>query len=220
MARNTDPVVVIGLGRFGSALALELTRRETDVLAIDSRPQVVQRLSGRLSQVVAADATDPDVLRDLGVAEFTRGVVAIGDDQQASILATATLADLGLEDVWAKGLDAQHARILRKVGAHHVVQPDAEMGERVAHLVSGRLLDWVELDEDWVFAKARPPKFLVGTPLGRSGLRSRYRVTVVSVRHAKSRSYTHAGVDTHLGYGDEIIVAGRPVDVERFVEAL
>lgn len=220
MGSHHDPVVVIGLGRFGTALAVELTRSGTEVLAIDSRPNVVQHLSTRLTRVVTADATDIDAMREVGVPDYTRAVVAIGTDQEASIVATALLADLEIDDIWAKALSAQHASILRRVGAHHVVLPEHEMGERVAHLVSGRLLDWVEVDKQWVFAKTRPPKYLVGLPLGRSGLRAKRHVTVVSVKPEHGAHFTHAGTDTILAYGDEIVVAGRPADVDRFVESL
>lgn len=220
MARYSEPVVVAGLGRFGTAVALELDRRGTDVLAIDARPLVVQRLSGRLSRVVAADTTDADVLRELGVPDFGCAVVAIGTEQQSSIVTTALLSDLGVDDIWAKALDAQHAGILRRVGAHHVVLPEHEMGERVAHLVSGRLLDWVEVADDWALAKTRPPREFVGVPLGRSGMRQKRRVTVVSVKAEKAARFAHAANDTVLAYGDEILVAGHPDDVERFVDTM
>lgn len=149
MARHIDPVVVIGLGRFGTALASELVRAGTEVLAIDSRESVVQRLAGQLGHVVVADSTDVDALRELAVDQFERAVVAIGNDQQSSILTTALLAELEVANIWAKALDEQHARILAKVGAHHVIQPETEMGKKVAHLVSGRMLDYVGLDRDW-----------------------------------------------------------------------
>ena len=218
MASYREPVAVIGLGRFGTALALTLARGGTEVLAVDEDPEVVQRLAGQLAQVVVADATDPDALTEIGLADFTRVVVAIGTDLEASILATSLLAEMGVPDIWTKALSKQHANILRRIGAHHVVFPENEMGERVAHLVSGRLLDWVELDADWVFAKTKPPKDLVGVPLGESRLRSKHHVTVVSVKPEGSGAYTHAGTDTVLTYGTEIVIAGRPTDVERFVD--
>lgn len=220
MARDQEPVVVVGLGRFGTALALELHRRGTEVLAIDDQREVVQRLSGQLSQVVTADATDADALREIGVPEFRRGVVAIGTHLQASILTTALLADLGVDRIWAKALDRQHASILQRVGAAHVVLPEHDMGERVAHLVSGRLLDYLEVDSNWVFAKTTAPSYLVGTPLGQTRLRAEHKVTVVSVRPRDSAGFTHAGIDTVLAQGDHIVVAGRPGDVERFVDSL
>ena len=218
MARHKDPVAVIGLGRFGTALALELARGGTEVLAVDHRPEIVQRLSGQLGQVVVADSTDPDALTEVGIADFSRVVVAIGNDLEASILTTALLAELEIRDIWAKAVNRQQATILSRVGAHHVVFPEQDMGERIAHLVSGRLLDWVELDPQWVFAKTKPPKEIVGVPLGETGLRKRHHVTVVSVKPESKTSYTHADYDTVLTYGSVIVIAGRPADVERFVD--
>lgn len=218
MASHKEPVAVIGLGRFGTALALELARGGTEVLAVDSRPDIVQRLSGQLGQVVIADSTDLDALAEIGIGDFHRAVVAIGNDLEASILTTALLVELEIRDIWAKAVSRQQATILRRVGAHHVVFPEQDMGERIAHLVSGRLLDWVELDPEWVFAKTMPPKELVGVPLGKSGLRKKHRVTVVSVKPENTTSFTHADYDTTLTYGAEIVIAGRPADVERFVD--
>lgn len=213
-----EPVVVIGLGRFGSALAMELSRRGTEVLGIDSSPKIVQQLASELGHVVIADSTDTEALAEVGVGSFSKAVVAIGSDKEASILTVAALSDLAIPDIWAKALDHQHAAILRKVGAHHVVQPEIEMGERVAHLVSGRLLDYLEVDPTWAFATTRSPKGLVGVPLGTSGLRAKHKVTIVSVRPQGSGAYAHADKDTVLSQGDEIVIAGRPADVDRFVE--
>ncbi|KGH46285.1 potassium transporter [Modestobacter caceresii] len=218
MASHKDPVAVLGLGRFGTALALELARGGTEVLAVDNRPDIVQRLSGQLGQVVIADSTDADALTEIGIADFSRVVVAIGGHLEASILTTALLSELEIPDIWAKAVTRQQATILSRIGAHHVVFPEQEMGERIAHLVAGRLLDWVELDPQWVFAKTKPPREIVGVPLGQTGLRKKHHVTVVSVKPENTASYTHAGYDTVLTYGAEIVIAGRPVDVERFVE--
>jgi trk system potassium uptake protein TrkA len=218
LASPKDPVAVIGLGRFGTALALELARGGTEVLAVDNREDIVQRLAGQLGQVVVADCTDVDALHEVGIDDFRRAVVAIGTDLEASILTTALLAEMEIPDIWAKALSRQHATILRRIGAHHVVLPEHDMGERVAHLVTGRVLDWMELDPQWVFARTRPPRELVGVPLGQSRLRARHHVTIVSVRPQGQAEYTHAANDTVLSYGCEIVIAGRPEDVERFVE--
>ena len=218
MGNHKDPVAVLGLGRFGTALALELARGGTEVLAVDNRPDIVQRLSGQLGQVVIADTTDADALSEIGIADFSRVVVAIGGHLEASILTTALLSELEIPDIWAKAVTRQQATILSRIGAHHVVFPEQEMGERIAHLVAGRLLDWVELDPQWVFAKTRPPREIVGVPLGETGLRKKHRVTVVSVRPEHQASFTHAANDTVLTYGSVIVIAGRPADVERFVD--
>jgi len=215
--KKTDPVVVIGLGRFGTSLALELTRRGTEVLAIDNRPKVAQSLAGQITHIATADSTDLETLRQLGVPDFYKAVVAIGGDLEASILTTSLLIELEIEDIWAKAVSRQHGRILRRIGAHHVVFPEHDMGERVAHLVSGRMLDFMQVDENFAMAKTRPPKDYIGVPLGRSNLRRKYGVTVVAVK-SRDEEFTYASGETELTYDDVIIVAGRTENVERFAE--
>ena len=217
MAERNEPVVLIGLGRFGSAVALELTRRGIEVLAIDSSTKRVQSLAGRLTQVVAADCTDIDALRQLGVPEFYRAVVAIGSDIEASILVTSLLVELEIDDVWAKAISDHHGRILRRVGAHHVVYPEFEMGERVAHLVSGRMLDYMQVDKDFALAKIHPPREVVGIPLGESRLRSKYGITVVAVK-SPDGTFTYASYDTTLTYDDIILVVGGDQDIEHLLD--
>ncbi|MEU4544639.1 potassium channel family protein [Nonomuraea dietziae] len=214
---RNDPVVVIGLGRFGTALALELTRRGTEVLAIDNRPKVVQALSGQITQIAAADSTDLESLTQLGVPDFYRAVVAIGSDLEASILTTSLLVDMEIDDIWAKAVSRQHGQILSRIGAHHVVLPEHDMGERVAHLVSGRMLDYMQVDAGFALAKTRPPKDYVGVRLGTSGMRKKFGVTVVAVK-SPGEEFTYATAETELTYGDVILVSGRTEDVERFAE--
>lgn len=219
---RNEPVAVIGLGRFGGALAVELARRGTEVLGIDGSPKVTQGLSGQLPHVVSADATDIEALRQLGIAEFHRAVVAIGTDIQASILATSLLSELEIPDIWAKAISRQHGRILERVGAHHVVLPEHHMGERIAHLLSGRLLDYVEVDEDFAMIKTKPPRDVVSVPLRDSRVRSRFGVTVVAVKseaRGPRAPFVHATPDTVLMYGDIILVIGKINDVERFAES-
>ncbi|WP_436791916.1 potassium channel family protein [Yinghuangia sp. YIM S10712] len=217
--RGNEPVVVIGLGRFGSSLALELTRHDTEVLAIDSRPKVVQSLAGQLTHVVAADSTDIEALRQLGVPDFYRAVVGIGTDIEASILTTSLLVELGIDDIWAKAISRQHGRILDRIGAHHVVFPEHDMGERVAHMVSGRMLDYIAVDEDFAIIKVTPPRDLVGIPLRDTQLRTRRGVTIVSVKTPDS-PFTYASADTILAYGDVILVAGTIANVEQFANTV
>ncbi|MCC3652669.1 MULTISPECIES: potassium channel family protein [Streptomyces] len=212
---SREPVVVIGLGRFGSSLALELTSRGTEVLAVDNRPKVVQSLSGRLTHTVTADCTDIEALRQLGVPDFSRAVVAIGSDIESSILVTSLLTELEIENIWAKAISIQHGRILDRIGAHHVVFPEHDMGERVAHLVSGRMLDYIELDPAHALVKVSPPGELVGVPLREARVRNRYDVTVVAVQPSGGE-FTHTTPDTVLAYGDVILILGRIDKVERF----
>ncbi|KAA5832112.1 TrkA family potassium uptake protein [Saccharopolyspora hirsuta] len=211
-------MVVIGLGRFGSSLAGELVRRGSEVLAIDSRPTVVQRLADELTHTAVADTTDPESLRQLGVHQFTRAVVAIGTDLEASILTTSLLVDFGIPNIWAKATSRQHGRILERVGAHHVVLPEHEMGKATAHLVIGRMLDYIELEEDhYALAKTLAPTEALGRPLGETRVRSKYGVTVVAIKRP-GQSFTYATAETVVREGDILVVAGSSDQVERFAE--
>ncbi|TWP50813.1 TrkA family potassium uptake protein [Lentzea tibetensis] len=208
---------MIGLGRFGSSLAIELIAHGSEVLGIDSDPKLVQRHADELTHVVVADSTDADVMRQLGVDEFTRAVVGIGTDLEASILTTAVLVDFEIPHIWAKAISREHGRILSRIGAHHVVLPEHEMGERVAHLVTGRMLDFIEFEDDYAMIKTRPPGEALGRSLGVSRLRAKYGVTVVGVKRP-GEGFTYATVDTVVNPGDVLIVAGRTGEVERFAD--
>ena len=216
MARKlTRGVVVIGLGRFGRSLALELMKEGTEVLGIDSDAKIVQSLAGRLTHVVQADSTDVDTLRDLAVGDFDRVVIGVGTDVEASILSASVVLDLGVSNVWAKAISQSHGRILDKIGVHHVVRPEHDMGKRVAHLVTGRMTDYIEFDDGYAFVKTQPPRSLTGRSLGETGVRQQYGITVVGVKPLGER-FTYATSETVLREGDEIIVSGPKEKVERF----
>ncbi|MEU3305898.1 TrkA family potassium uptake protein [Nocardiopsis sp. NPDC006832] len=217
--RNDDKrILIIGLGRFGSSLALELVRRGWEVLGMDSNPRLVQSYADVLTHTVIADSTDEDALRQVGAHQFNLAVVAIGSHLEESILTASLLVDLGVKSIWAKATSRRHSRILEQVGAHHVVLPEHDIGERVAHLVSGRMLDYVELEEGFALGKTKAPKEMFGKTLRETQVRQRFGITVVSVKRVGA-SFTYATQDTVLHKGDLIVVAGRTDDVERFAES-
>ena len=208
-------MVVIGLGRFGTALALELMQTGTEVLGIDTDEETVQSLNGALTQVVRADSTKEAVLRQLGVPGFDRVVVAIGSDVQASILTASLLVALGVPQVWAKATGDAHARILQQLGVAHVISPEADMGRRVAHLVRGAALDYIEVDSEYALVKMSPNSVLVGTRLGDTDLRKKHGVTVMAVRRNGS-TWCNADADTVVEAGDTVLVAGPIKKAEAF----
>ena len=210
-----DSVVVVGLGRFGGSVANSLVRLGHDVLGIDENPDLVQEWSERLTHVVQADATRSDVLRQLGVHEFAHAVVGIGNDIEASVLTVLALEDLGVADIWAKATTAKHGRILERTGAHHVIYPEAAMGERVAHLVTGKMIDFIEFDDGFAIAKTNAPVEAHGKTLSESALRSKYGVTVVGVKRHRA-DFTYAKADTIVEAGDILIVSGSTAVVEQF----
>ena len=217
MARKnlSDGVVVIGLGRFGKSLALELEREGIEVLGIDASDKLVQQLANRLTHVVQADSTDDKALRQLSVHEFSRAVIAIGTDLESSVLTASILLAMGISNVWAKAVSQSHARILTQLGVHHVVRPEHDMGQRVAHLVRGRMLDYIEFDDGYALIKTQPPAAVLGKPLAETRVRSYYNVTVVGVKRA-GQSFTYATPETVLEEGDIVIVSGERDAVENF----
>ncbi|WP_191057643.1 potassium channel family protein [Geminicoccus harenae] len=210
-----DGVAVIGLGRFGSAVAESLVRLGHDVLAIDANGELVQRWAERLTHVVEADCTSVDVLRRLGVHEFHHVVVGIGTHIEASVLTVLALSELGVGDIWAKAVSRNHGRILERTGAHHVVYPEAEMGERVAHLVTGKMIDFIEFDDGFAIVKTRAPRALVGRTLAESGVRQKYGITVVGVKRPRE-DFTYARPETLVERGDLLIVSGPTRKTEAF----
>lgn len=210
-------VVVLGLGRFGVSLARELVRRGTDVLGIDSDQVLVQRYAEELTHTAVADTTDPEALRQLDVPDFERAVVSIGSDLEASILTTAVLVDFGIGNIWAKATSRQHGRILERVGAHRVVLPEHEMGERVAHLVTGRMIDYIRFEDDFAMVKTLAPHDIVDRTLAESGVRKRHQITVVGIKR-RGEEFTYATQDTVVRAGDLLIVSGRIHDVEAFAD--
>lgn len=210
-------VVVVGLGRFGGALARELVTHGSEVLAIDSNPILVQQYSDELTHVAVADTTDMEALDQLGVPDFPHAVVGIGSNMEASILTTSLLSDFRIPKIWAKATSRRHGQILQRVGAHHVVLPEHDMGERVAHLVTGRMIDYIEFDTDYAMAKTSAPRTSIGKTLTASGLRQHFDITVVAIKH-RGGEFTYATADTVVAAGDVLIVSGRIEEVERFAD--
>jgi trk system potassium uptake protein TrkA len=212
---QADSVVVIGLGRFGGSLALELEAQGTEVLGIDSNEDTVQSYNGRLTHVVRADSTKEEVLRQLSVHEFDRAVVGIGSDIEASILTTSRLLTIKKPQIWAKAISEPHAEILNQLGVNHVIRPEHDMGKRVAHLVRGSLLDYVEFEDDFVMIRTSPPTEARDRPLGVLGLRDKYGITIVAVKRPGG-IWGHTTAQTVLYDDDQIIVQGSKTQAERF----
>ncbi|MEV0808276.1 TrkA family potassium uptake protein [Micromonospora sp. NPDC050200] len=206
---------MIGLGRFGWHLAEALTRLDHQVLAIDRDPDQVQRWAPYLDRVVQADGTEEAALRQLGVDGFRRVVVAIGASVEASILTVLALTEVGVPQIWARATSNKHAKILDSVGAHHVIFPEAETGERVAHLIVSRMLDFIEFGDDFAIAKVPVPPSLVGRSLRELTVPERYGVMVVGAKLPGER-FRYATPDTVLGAQSVLIVEGTIAQVQSF----
>lgn len=206
---------MLGLGRFGTAVARELESLGVEVLGVDIDPAAVRAAMEDLSRVVEADAGNVDALREIGAADLELAVVAIGSSLEASMLATHALLELGVRNVVAKAMTESHAEILERIGAHRVVFVERDMGVRVAHLLVGRAIEYLRLDDDFVLIETAVPPPLVGKTLAEAEVRTRHGVSVVCVKPGGG-PFTHAMPDTVLSAGDIIVVAGPPERAEAF----
>jgi len=208
-------VLVVGLGRFGSSIAEALDRMGHEVLAVDKDPAIVQEWSGRLTHVFEADSSTEEALRQIGAADFSIAVVGIGTSIESSVLTTVTLSDLGVGQIWAKAITPAHGKILERIGATRVVYPERDAGERVAHLVSGKLMDFIEFDDGFAIVKMAPPQETRGFTLAESQVRAKYGVTVVGVK-SPNQDFTYAVPSTKISPHDLLIVSGETRLIERF----
>ena len=214
--RGDAGVLVIGLGRFGSAIATTLEAQGRDVLAVERSPALVKQFTGRFP-LVEADATNPEALVQVAAKDFRVAVVGVGTSLEASVLITGNLVDLGTPQIWAKAISPEHARILTRIGAHHVVFPEADAGTRVADLVSGKLLDYIEVEDNFTIVKMSPPTETHGFTLAQSQVRTRYGVTVLGVK-SPGQEFVFATPETRIQANDILILSGHADLLERFAQ--
>jgi trk system potassium uptake protein TrkA len=209
---------VIGLGRFGSSVALALLDRGHTVLGIDRDPEIVQRLADRMTQIVALDSTNEDALRAVDILSFDTVVVAIGTHFESNLMTTVTLKGMGVKRVFCKAVSERQQQILLKVGADQVVLPEHEAGARLAHrLVEPRVLDHLELGPGFSVAEIRVPRALVGQTLMASGLRRSHGINVLAIRR-DNRLIITPPADLTFTRDDMILVIGSDANISGFCD--
>ena len=209
--------VIIGLGRLGSAMIGTLQSLGHEVLGIDTDEDLVQDLSGEFpdAHLVAADATDESVLRDLNVAQFDAAAVVIGENMEAGILATANLKEIGVPFVVARAMSKLHARVLERIGADRIIEPERDMGAQVARtMASPAVMDYVDLGGDEALIEAEVPEEWVGKTLAGLHLSRESGLTVLAVK-PKGKTGTIPSGDTVLNEGDVIVVGGNKKVLDR-----
>ena len=210
--------VVVGLGRLGISMLTTLDSLEYEVLGIDKREDVIQAVADDLPNVnlVAADATDEDAMRGLDVDSFDAAAVMIGEDHvEAGILATATLKEVGVPKIVARATGNIHARVLERVGADRVIQPELEIGEQLARTIaSPALLDYVDIGEDEALIEAQVPPEWLDKSLAELALSRELDLTVVALK-PKGGSATLPHGKTVLHEGDVLVVGGSKKALDR-----
>lgn len=202
--------LVIGLGRFGMAVASELCTLGNEVLAVDIREDLVQTATSRVTRAIIADARDPEVLKELSVRSFDCAVVAVGEDIGNSALITLNLKELGVKNVVCKAASHTHRKVLEKIGADRVVFPEHEMGNKLAHALSNsNVLNFIELSDEASIVEVPVPADWVGKTLRELDVRNTYGVNVIALRRGEKHKLVIApGGDATLAPDDVIIALG------------
>jgi trk system potassium uptake protein len=209
---------VIGLGRFGSSVALTLIERGFSVLGIDSKPDIVQRMSEQLTQVVTLDATSEDALMAVDIASFDTVVVAIGDNFESNLMTTVALKSIGVKNVVCKTLTERQRTILLRVGADQVVLPEHDAGRRLANVLTGPgVLDQLELEPGYSITELRVPPSMVEHRLVDTDLRHRFGVTVLVVKREKTLTVSPSP-EFIFNKNDLLVVIGSNSDIARLNE--
>lgn len=208
---------VIGLGRFGSNVARALYERGEEVLAIDRDPERVHEIGAFASQALVADCRDREALASTGLAETDAAVVSIGQNMEASILATLYVRELGVKRIVAKALTLDHAKVLKRLGATEVVFPERDMAYRLAErLATPNVFERFAVSEGFSAVELSVPAPLVGLTLREAELRSRYGVTVVAIRKQGERVIVVPDGSERVEPGDVLVVIGPDEQVRAF----
>ena len=205
----SEGVMVIGLGRFGLALARELERLGHEVMAVDRNEQRVNDIAPDVTHALQLDASEEDALRAAGAADFNTAIVAISSDAEPSIFATMVLKRLGVRTVIAKAGSILHGEILARVGADRVVFPERETGLRLAHSFNvPNVIDYLDVAPNFGIEKIRPPKSFIGKTLGELDLKGRLGLTPIALRRAQ-QVFVNPAREERVADGDELILIGR-----------
>lgn len=225
MAKRT--FAVIGLGRFGAAMATTLSQLGHEVIGIDGSDDRVTALADQVSQTLRLDATDERALRAAGIREVDVAIVSIGENIEASLLVVTLVKELGIENIVAKAVTPLHGRILEKLGVSRVVFPEREMAVRVAHsLVIPNVLDYIELSGDFSIVEVPAPPEFFGKTLRDIGLRARFGLTTIAIKRrsdAGQRDSTTVspGPDDVIRQGDILALLGsneRLAQIEKMLQ--
>lgn len=207
--------LIIGLGRFGFSIAKTLAQHGHDVLAIDKDQKKVHDISKEVTHAVVADATDENTLKTLGVRNFDAAIISIGDNLHSNILSTLVLKELGVSYVIVKAQDNIHAKVLIKAGADRVVNPEKDMGERLAkNIVSTNILDYFEFARDHSIAEVLVVPSMVGKSLKELEFRKKYNLNVMAIKRNEKLNM-NPGAEDKIFENDSIIVMGSNESLEK-----
>ncbi|MDR0559287.1 MAG: TrkA family potassium uptake protein [Prevotellaceae bacterium] len=227
---SVNKFAVIGIGHFGRSIALNLSRRGADVMAIDCNYERIEHISDEVSYAVTLDATDKKALLSQNIRNFDAVIVAIGSNFEQRLLCAALLLDLGIKRVICRAMGRNQRIILEKMGIEEILSPEDEVGMSLARrLMNPCIISFLDLSDDYCVTEISAPKLICGVPLGEIDLRDRYRLSLITVKRAVVETCGDAETEalhvigvpdtkTVIREKDTLILFGRMRDVEKFVD--
>lgn len=199
---------VLGLGRFGEALAITLSELGCNVVVVDKDEEKIQNIANLVTYAVQADVTDINALKSIGLKNVDAVVVSITSDINSSIMGIVNAQELGISEIYGKANNAQHEKVLLKLGVKKVFSPERDMGERVAHnLFSGDFIDILELDTNHSIVEVESLHIWVGKTLDQLNLREKHGLNVIAIRTLDVLNASPVASDI-VRSGDKLIVMG------------
>lgn len=211
---SDDTVLVVGLGLFGSATARALTEMEVPLIAVTEDHALAVRYADEFAHVIEMDPSSREALDQIGIDQVHKVVVALSK-VELSIMTVLALSEAGVNEIWARAATREHGAILERIGAHHVIYSEASTGRRVAHAISGYMIDYFEFEDGFAMARTRAPRFMWDKTLREGMVRTHNRITVVGVKR-RDQDFIYAVPETVVEAADELIVSGQVDHVDAF----
>lgn len=206
---------VIGMGRFGQSVVEELIKKDADVLVIDKDPERIAKMSKIATHAVTLDTTDANALKEVGISSIDHVVVAIGKELQSSILTTLILKELGVKKVTVKVQNEDHAKVVSKLGANEIIQPEQQSGKRLASkIVSDNVLDYIDLNESHSFIVVNATKKIVDSTVINLDVRNKFKINVVAIR--RNGDIIIPTAEYVINLTDQLLLIGKNTDLDKF----
>lgn len=208
--------LIIGLGRFGAALAKELCRLGHEVIAVDKNEEAVSKIADYVTHSIVADVRDEEVLRSIGARNLDHAIVAFSDNIQDNILITLMLKEIGVKDVISKGGNALHVKVLKKIGADRIVFPETDMGIRLAQTISsGNIIDFIEISDNYSIIETNSPRKWIGNSIKKLDIRAKYGINILAIKSQDGRTISITpSPDYVIKAGDVLVVVGSNDDLQ------
>ena len=207
MKKDNNQIIVIGLGRFGMAVAKALAKYDCDVLAVDKSSSLVDEVAPYVTHAATVNAIEKESLIELGINNFDTAIISIGDDLESSIMIALVLKELEVPYIIAKSRDEMHTRLLTMIGVDKVIQPERDMATRVVEgLMHKNLVERMEFSKDYSIVELKPHEAWKGKKLSELALRAKYSINIICVKKDSTGETLFPKADYVIGDNDNLMV--------------